>query len=254
MKELETIKEYAHSLKLSELKNHPESLIHQAQINKLSYLEFTRELLKREVVKREETNLNRRLKMARLPEKHNLDNYDYNFSSGITRPQMQQLRELVWLEQIYNIVLMGPSGVGKTYIAAGLVYEAVKAGYKAYFKTMGEIINILKMREITSSAMNTYKRLLNAHLIAIDDIMLLPINKHEATSFFNLINQLHEKCSIIITTNKSPKKWAETLEDEVLASALLDRLLFHCEVIKLSGNSYRMKNRKTIFEEDESEK
>jgi DNA replication protein DnaC len=254
MEELEIIKEYAHSLKLSELKNKPESLIHQAQINKLSYLEFTRELLKREVIKREETNLNRRLKMARLPEKHNLDDYDYNFSSGITRPQMQQLRELLWLEQIYNIVLMGPSGVGKTYIAAGLVYEAVKAGYKAYFKTMGEIINILKMREITSSAMNAYKRLLKAHLIAIDDIMLLPINKNEATAFFNLINQLHEKCSIIITTNKSPKKWAETLDDEVLASALLDRLLFHCEVIKLSGNSYRMENRKTIFEKNESEK
>jgi DNA replication protein DnaC len=119
---------------------------------------------------------------------------------------------------------------------------------------MGEIINILKMREITSSAMNAYKRLLKAHLIAIDDIMLLPINKNEATAFFNLINQLHEKCSIIITTNKSPKKWAETLDDEVLASALLDRLLFHCEVIKLSGNSYRMENRKTIFEKNESEK
>jgi hypothetical protein len=77
--------------------------------------------------------------------------------------------------------------------------------------------------------------------------MLLPVKKHEAVSFFNLINHLHEKCSIIITTNKSPKQWAETLEDEVLATALLDRILYHCELVKLDGNSYRMENRKEIL-------
>ncbi|MEF8812105.1 MAG: IS21-like element helper ATPase IstB [Bacteroidales bacterium] len=253
MQDLEMIKQYARSLKLSVLRNEPEDLLHKAQINRPSYMEFTRDLLKREVEKREQTKLKRRLKMARLPRNHDLDNYDHNFAGGITRSQLQQLRELVWLEQIYNLVLMGPSGIGKTYIAAGLVYDAVKAGYKAYFRSMGEIINILKMREVTSSAMNAYRRLLKANLIAIDDIMLFPIKRNEAVAFFNLINQLHEQCSIIITTNKSPQKWAETLEDDVLASALLDRLLFHCEVIKLSGKSYRMENRKTIFHGSEQE-
>ena len=76
---------------------------------------------------------------------------------------------------------------------------------------------------------------------------MFPIKKHEAVAFFNLIDHLHEKSSVIITTNKSPKQWAETLEDEVLATALLDRILYRCEVIKLSGTSYRMENRKTIF-------
>jgi hypothetical protein len=84
----------------------------------------------------------------------------------------------------------------------------------------------------------------------IYNIMLFPIKKEESVAFFNLINQLHEQCSIIITTNKTPKEWAESLEDEVLAGALLDRLLFHCEVIKLTGNSYRQENRKTIFQEN----
>jgi len=253
MQDLEMIKQYARSLKLSVLRNEPEDLLHKAQINQPSYMEFTRDLLKREVENREQTKLKRRLKMARIPTNHDLDNYDHNFAGGITRSQLQQLRELVWLEQIYNLVLMGPSGIGKTYIAAGLVYDAVKAGYKAYFRSMGEIINILKMREVTSSAMNAYRRLLKANLLAIDDIMLFPIKRNEAVAFFNLINQLHEQCSIIITTNKSPQKWAETLEDDVLASALLDRLLFHCEVIKLSGKSYRMENRKTIFQDSEQE-
>ncbi len=100
---------------------------------------------------------------------------------------------------------------------------------------------------MTSSALNAYNRLTKAHLIAIDDIMLFPIKKHEAVAFFNLVNHLHEQTSVIITTNKSPKQWAETLEDEVLATALLDRLLYRCEVLKLEGKSYRMENRKTIF-------
>lgn len=250
MKDLEIIKQYARALKLSELRTSPEEILHQAQIDRPSYVTFLRDVLQKEVKKREESQLNRRIKMARLPHNHNLDSYDYSFAGGLTSSQLTQLRELVWLEHVYNLVLMGPSGVGKTYIAAGLVYDAVKAGYKAYFRTMEEIINIIKMREVTSKAMNAYRRLLKANLLAIDDIMLLPIKQNEATAFFNFINQLHEKCSIIITTNKSPKKWAETLEDEVLASALLDRLLFHCEVVKLTGNSYRMEHRKTIFEEN----
>jgi len=247
MKEIDKIRQYADALRLTLLKNQPEGMIHEAQINKPSYLEFTRMLLEREVVQRQKTDFERRLKMARIPKDNNLEQYDFNHSNGMSKPQLKELRELLWLEQNYNLILMGPSGTGKTYIASGLIYDAIKGGYKAYFKTMEELVAILKLKEMTTSAMNAYNRLLKAHLIAIDDIMLLPMKKNEAVAFFNLINQLHEKCSIIITTNKSPKQWAETLDDEVLATALLDRLLYRCEVIKLEGNSYRMENRKTIF-------
>lgn len=142
---------------------------------------------------------------------------------------------------------MGPSGTGKTFIAGGLIYEAVRQGYKAYIVTMEDIINVIKMKSLIPSVMATYNRWLKADLVAIDDIMLFPVKKEDATGFFNLINTLHEKASIIITTNKAPTEWAKTLDDEVLASAILDRLLYHCEVIKLSGMSYRMGNRKTIF-------
>ena len=98
-----------------------------------------------------------------------------------------------------------------------------------------------------ASSLSNYNRLLKANIIAIDDIMMFPIKKTEATAFFNLINHLHERCSVIITTNKSPQQWVEYMDDEVLASALLDRLLYHCQVIKLNGKSYRMENRKEIF-------
>ena len=142
---------------------------------------------------------------------------------------------------------MGPSGTGKTFLAAGLVFDAVKAGYKAYLMTMEDIVNCLRLKDISTPAMMTYNKILRAQLLAIDDIMLFPVKREEATAFFNLINTLHEKTSIIITTNKAPTEWVETLNDEILASALLDRLLYRCEVIKFTGSSYRLENRQTIF-------
>ncbi|WP_303329141.1 ATP-binding protein [Duncaniella muris] len=107
------------------------------------------------------------------------------------------------------------------------------------------------MKSLATSAMMTYNRLLKADLVAIDDIMLFPVQKEDAAGFFNLINTLHEKASLIITTNKAPTEWAKTLDDEVLVSTILDRLLYHCQVIKLSGQSYRMGNRKSIFDNDD---
>lgn len=249
MKQIDQIKHYADILRLTQTKNAPEEIIHKAQLDKPSYSEFLLSLFHREVMHRQKTDLERRMKLARLPKDHQLDKYDFNVTNGITIPQLKQLRELMWLEQNYNLILMGPSGTGKTYIAAGLIHDAVAAGYKAYFITMEELITVLKMKEMTSTALNTYNRLIKAHLIAIDDIMLFPIKKHEAVAFFNLINHLHEQSSVIITTNKSPKQWAETLEDEVLATALLDRLLYRCEVLKMEGKSFRMENRKTIFDQ-----
>ena len=108
------------------------------------------------------------------------------------------------------------------------------------------------MKELSTSAMMTYNRIVHAGLLAIDDIMLFPVKKEEATAFFNLINTLHEKTSIIITTNKAPTEWTQMLDDEVLTSALLDRLLYRCEVVKLTGTSYRLENRKTIFKKDKN--
>ena len=148
---------------------------------------------------------------------------------------------------------MGPSGTGKTFIGAGLVYDALKKGYKAYLLTMQNLISIIKMKDISPTALREYTKLLKADMIAIDDIMLLPVKKEDAAGFFNLINILHGNTSIIITTNKAPTDWVQTLDDEVLATALLDRLLYHCEVVKLKGTSYRMENRKTIFNNQEGE-
>jgi len=160
---------------------------------------------------------------------------------------MRQLRELVWLDQKFNLMLTGPSGTGKTYIAGGLCFEALKKGYRCLFRTMDQLAQTIKMKEMTTLAAREYKRLLQIDLLVIDDIMMFPLDKETAVGLFQLVNQLHESASFIITTNKNPKQWAEMLEDEVLATALLDRLLYKCEILRLAGKSYRLENRKTIF-------
>ena len=250
MKKTEIIKNYCKQLKLASLSNEIDSIIIDAQKNEISYVEFVKNIMEKEVKHRKEKDKERRTKYARLPLSYNLDLYDFSFSSGIEKQQLNQLRELSWLEQNFNIILMGPSGTGKTYIAAGLCFDAVQQGYRAYFKSMGDLIHILKMKDIIRTAGAEYKRIMKAHLLVIDDIMMFPVTQQDAIAFFNLVNELHDKISVVITTNKSPKQWADVIKDEVLTTALLDRLLYRCEIIKLSGNSYRMKNRKTIFEKE----
>ncbi len=250
MTQADNIKQYCNRLNLSYIHLKLNELIMKAQEDKPTYADFLADTLRMEAEMREIHTREVRVKSSRIPPKHDLDEYDFNFVSGVSQRELNELRQLTWLDQAYNIILMGPSGTGKTYIAAGLIYDAIKQGKKGYLFTMEELITCLRTKDISAAAMQTYTRILHANLIAIDDIMLFPIKKEDSAAFFNLINSLHEKVSIIITTNKSPTEWAETLDDEVLASALLDRLLYKCEVVKLSGTSYRMENRKTILKKE----
>lgn len=243
------IRHYCQQFKLGGIQPRIDSLINDAEAKALGYIDYTLSLLSAEAAHREQNDLTKRLKTARLPRSGDLGTYDQTFDNGLQKNRLNQLKELHWLDQVYNIIFMGPSGTGKTFLSAGLCLEAVHKGYKAYFRTMEELVGMLKMKDFTRTAKADYARLLKANLIVIDDIMLFPIEKNEAVSLFNFVNQLYEKTSFIITTNKKPAEWAVMLNDEVLATALLDRLLYHCEVINLSGKSYRLQNRKTIFEE-----
>lgn len=241
------IKRQASRLRLSSIGGNIQSLLQEAEHNNPSYDEFIHSIFSFEIKEREAKQQVMRMKLARLPIQHNLDNYDHNFSSGISPTQLNQLRELNWLDQSYNIMLSGPSGTGKTFISAGLGYDAIQKGYKAYFRNISDILAMLRLKELTPSAAKEFKRLSEAQLIIIDDVMTLPLNKDDGNRFFVFINQIYETTSFIITTNKSPSEWAKSLDDEVLATALLDRLLHKCQLIQLQGTSYRMQNRQTIF-------
>jgi len=243
----ETLHTLARQLKLPGLGNELDELLLKAQQEQNSYLDFALGLLSAEIGYRNIQNLIKRLKTAKLPINHELDQWKTNQQNGISKQQLSQLRECIWLEQNFNIILMGPSGTGKTFIAAGLCFDALQKGYKACFRTMEQLNYLLKMKDITKTAAKEFSSILKSDLLVIDDIMMFPLEHKQAVSLFNLIDHLHQQSSLIVTTNKSPDEWVKVLDDEVLATAILDRLLFKCEIIKLSGSSYRLDNRKTIF-------
>jgi DNA replication protein DnaC len=245
------ISQYCQQFKMGGIMPQIDQLIQEAQSKETGYMEYTAGLFGTEAKHRQQNDIRKRLKTAKLPRTCDLGTYDYSFDNGLKKVRLNQLRELNWLDQVYNIILMGPSGTGKTFLAAGLCADAIAKGYNAYFRTMEDLMGVLKMKDFTNSAKADYKRLVRANLIVIDDIMLFPVEKINAVALFNFINNIYEKTAFIVTTNKKPTEWAAMLNDEVLATALLDRLLYQCEVINLTGKSFRMKNRKTIFESNE---
>lgn len=246
-KQKQQIRQLCANFRLSTIGLNFEQIIQDAEAEQIGFLQFTLNLLLEEANVRQEKELLRRLKLAKLPRSNDLDIYQAN-RNGLKTARLTQLRELNWVDQLFNIVILGPSGTGKTMLGAGLAMDAIKAGYRAYFRTMDEILHTLKTKHFVKSQEIEHRNLLKANIIVLDDVMLFPIEKPLAVAFFNFINQIYESTSLIITTNKKPNEWAKMLDDEVIATALLDRILFRCEVIHLKGESYRMENRETFFD------
>ena len=165
------IKKHATRLRLSGIGSNITNLLLEAQNDAPSYDEFVFKLFSHEVKEREAKQQLLRMKLARLPVNHDLEQYDHSFTSGLNPTQLNQLRELNWLDQCYNIMLTGPSGTGKTYISAGLGFDAVQRGYKAYFRNISDILSTLRLKDVSQNAAKEFKRLAEAQLIIIDDVI-----------------------------------------------------------------------------------
>ena len=150
-------------------------------------------VLELEVKGREEKQRLLRYKSARLPLAHNLDLYDHSISDGLTPTQLKQLRQLHWAEESYNLMLAGPCGVGKTSIAYGLCADAIDKGYKAYFRSMDEILTALKLKDVAASAKRGYKNLFCAQVIVMDDLMNISVSRQEGNLLFAFIAFTPEK-------------------------------------------------------------
>ena len=140
-----------------------------------------------------------------------------------------------------NLLFFGPPGIGKTHLAIAFGRVAVEKGYKVCFERVTNLINLLKTAEVQKISEYRVRRIMKSDLVIIDEIGYTPIEKREANLFFNLISELYEKPSLIVTSNKSFDAWAEMMGDTVMTTALLDRLLHHARVFTLNGESYRIK-------------
>lgn len=210
---------------------------------------FLEEILIKEIQGREKRKFEKRLKQACFPEYKTLEQFNLEEQASISQRQFNQLKELSWLEQGFNIIFLGPPGVGKSHISVGIGVEAINNGYKVRFTSMADLIHILKTQEISSTSRNNIKRIFESDLLIIDDLMFMAMEKNEANLFFQLVNKLYGQTSIIITSNKGPEDWGELLGDPAITTAILDRLVHKCEIINIYENeSYRVKHRKKIFE------
>jgi DNA replication protein DnaC len=245
------LQEQLRHLRMTETANELPVLLRNAETMSWTYQEFMQEILKFEVKRREEKNVEKRLKLARFPYHKTLDEFNIEEQESLSKRQVSQLRELNWLEQQYNLILLGPPGAGKTHIGIGLGVEAIQKGYKVAFSSMGELVHLLKTEEYIRKSQMQLKRLKESDLVIIDDLMYLAMDQREANLFFHLINHLYERSSIILTSNKGPEEWVELMGDQGITTAILDRLLHRVEVIQLNENdSYRLKHRLTIFDKE----
>src|SRR6056297_3725845 len=247
MNKKDKIKEYLSILKLNTVKDMLEEILIKAEKNDISYQNILHEILEVEVKAKQKRAQNRRFKQSKLNSDKDLSRFNFDFQNSITNKEINQLLDFEWLEQAFNLIFLGPPGVGKSHMAHGLGLKAVEAGYKVIFISMDNLIKVLKTKEIIKKSQTMFKKLKKADLAIIDEFGYLPVSKAEASLFFQLITDFYEQTSIIITSNKSFSKWAEVLGDQVITTAILDRIMHHSEIFNLTGKSYRLENREKII-------
>jgi DNA replication protein DnaC len=204
---------------------------------------FLDRLLSSEQSFREERRVKTSLRLSGLPTGYTLGNFDFGFQPGIERKQIETLATCAYIRQSATLLLQGPPGTGKTHLSVALGVKAVENGFSVAFYRLEELLHAMKRDAETPPIRLRGKKYLKTALLIIDEVGFQPLTRVEANLFFRLVSYRYQRGSTILTTNKSVREWPEILAgDEVLATAILDRLLHRSHVVNIKGRSYRLRD------------
>src|SRR6201986_4923636 len=233
----------ARALKAPSLAGAVGRLAERARAESWTHEEFLAACLQREVAARESHGGEGRIRAARFPARKALEDFDYDHQRSLKRETIAHLGTLDFAVARDNVVFLGPPGTGKTMLAIGLGIRACQAGHRVLFATAAEWVARLAEAHHAGRLQAELTRLGRYPLLVTAEAVYLPFGPEATNRFFQLVSARYERASLIVTSNKPFGRWGETFGDDVVAAAMIDRLVHHAEVISLKGDSYRLKNR-----------
>jgi len=231
-------------LGLTQLEKVLPALFEMARQEQWTYELFLNRAMAAEIEGRDRRAAERRMAAARLPTIKTLEAFDFGFQPDLSERLLWELADLSFVQSATNIVFLGPPGTGKTHLSLALTVKALSAGYSALFTTLTHLAEALETASYPGLMRQRLRRYTTPSVLVIDEVGYTKLSAGQAHHFFELVTARYEHGSILLTSNTSFSAWGELLGDEVLATALLDRLLHHAEVIPINGRSYRMKDRR----------
>lgn len=240
-------------LKLEKIRNYLPNYLDAISKESVSLTDSLYHLTEKEIAYRNEKTAKTRIAFSGFPFQKTLDEFDFDYQPSINKNQIYDLASLRFMEKAENILFYGSSGVGKSHLAISIGIEAANNRKITYFTSCHNIITQLNKAHSENRLEQKLKSLTKYKLLIIDEIGYLPVDKQGANLLFQLIARRYEKNSTIITTNQPFGKWGEIFADATLANAMLDRLLHHSHIVKITGPSYRMKDILPTMSEDETD-
>jgi DNA replication protein DnaC len=225
-----------------------DSVLSQADGGKLGAPEAIESLLGAQILLRNNRRLQAAMRSSRLPAVKLLADFDFTFQPSVKRDQIESLHELGFIERKENVIFLGPPGVGKTHLAISLAITAAQRGRRVYYSTLADLITSLEEAQAAGRLAYRLRTLTHPPLMIVDEIGYLPIERVGAMLFFQLMSRRYERVSTVLTSNKSFEEWGEIFGDDVMAAALIDRLVHHCHIVNIRGNSYRMRQHEDLWQ------